>query len=170
MSYQTSAYDKVNDDGFPPDPVVVLVVEGTHDVSRLVNLLMSGNCEQVGLGEQVLRQVRRHSGGQAALRLLAAHGGPDLLTELGKDEPSDQYRDVVLHMLALAPDEYRQCIVAARASMSDGDYAKNNGRAEMIRVFATGLAERAGLPVADWEQIKQAVPADGVYRSEVTAQ
>ncbi|MFI6228594.1 hypothetical protein ACIBCR_14935 [Micromonospora echinospora] len=76
------------------------------------------------------------------------------------------YRDAVLHMLALAPDEYRQSITAARASGSSEGYAKNNGRAEMIRVFATGLAERAGLPVADWEQIKRGIPADGVYRAE----
>ncbi|MFG1846712.1 hypothetical protein [Micromonospora carbonacea] len=75
----------------------------------------------------------------------------------------------VLHMLALAPDEYRQAIVAARAAGSDVDYAKNNGRAEMIRIFATGLAERAGMPAVDWEQIKQGVPADGVYRAEVAA-
>lgn len=76
MSYETRAYD--NDHG---DPVVVLVAEGTHDVSRLVNLLNSGNCEQVSLGHAVLRQVRRHNGGRAALQLLAAHGGPDFLYE-----------------------------------------------------------------------------------------
>ncbi|MFJ8687379.1 hypothetical protein [Micromonospora wenchangensis] len=75
----------------------------------------------------------------------------------------------VLHMLALAPDEYRQAIVAARAAGSDTDYAKNNGRAEMIRVFATGLASRAGLPVCDWERIKRDVPADGVYRMPAQA-
>lgn len=74
MSYETRAYD--NEHG---NPVVVLVVTGTHDVSRLVNLLNRGNCEQVDLSNEVLRQVRRHNGGRAALRLLAAHGGPDLL-------------------------------------------------------------------------------------------
>jgi hypothetical protein len=74
MSYESRAYD--NDHG---DPVVVLVATGTHDVSRLVNLLTSGNCEQVSLGHTVLRQVRRHNGGRAALQLLAAHGGPDFL-------------------------------------------------------------------------------------------
>lgn len=74
MSYETRAYD--NEHG---DPVVVLVATGTHDVSRLVNLLTSGNCEQVSLGHTVLRQVRRHNGGRAALQLLAAHGGPDFL-------------------------------------------------------------------------------------------
>jgi hypothetical protein len=74
MSYESRAYD--NEHG---QPVVVLVATGTHDVSRLVNLLTSGNCEQVSLGTTVLRQVRRHNGGRAALQLLAAHGGPDFL-------------------------------------------------------------------------------------------
>lgn len=71
----------------------------------------------------------------------------------------------VLDTLALAPNEYAQCIIAARVAVTDTDYAKNNGRAEMIRVFATGLADRAGIPVTDWEQIKRNVPADGVYRA-----
>lgn len=81
MSYETRTYD--NEHG---DPVVVLVATGTHDVSRLVNLLKSGNCEQVDLGAHVLRQVRRHNGGRAALQLLAAHGGPDLLFQVGVAE------------------------------------------------------------------------------------
>lgn len=75
MSYESRAYD--NEHG---DPVVVLVVTGTHDVSRLVNLL-AGNrmalCEHMDLSGRILRQVRRHNGGRAALKLLAAHGGPD---------------------------------------------------------------------------------------------
>lgn len=74
MAYESRAYD--NEHG---NPVVVLVATGTHDVSRLVNLLTGGNCEQVSLGQTVLRQVRRHNGGRAALQLLAAHGGPDFL-------------------------------------------------------------------------------------------
>ncbi|TAK89362.1 MAG: hypothetical protein EPO06_11915 [Burkholderiaceae bacterium] len=81
MSYQTHAYDKPNDDGFPADPVVVIVATGTHDVSRLINLLVGANptSEQRSLGKQVLRQVRQHNAGRSALRLLAEHGGPDLL-------------------------------------------------------------------------------------------
>ncbi|MGO1049813.1 hypothetical protein [Crossiella sp. CA198] len=77
MSYETRTYDKPGTDGFPPDPVVVLVVTGTHDVSRLVNLFAGGLCEHVGVAKTMLRQVRRHNGGKAALKLLAAHGGPD---------------------------------------------------------------------------------------------
>jgi hypothetical protein len=79
MSYEVRAYDKPNDDGFPADPVVVLVATGTHDVSRLVNLF-AGGCpvvEQVQLAEEITRKVRRHNSGRAALKLLAAHGGPD---------------------------------------------------------------------------------------------
>jgi hypothetical protein len=76
MTYESRAYD--NEHG---DPVVVLVVTGTHDVSRIVNLL-AGNrmalCEHMTVSEQILRQVKRHNGGRAALKLLAAHGGPDL--------------------------------------------------------------------------------------------
>ncbi|MEV6035975.1 hypothetical protein AB0L65_32800 [Nonomuraea sp. NPDC052116] len=76
MSYESRAYD--NEHG---DPVVVLVTTGTHDVSRLVNLLAGSRlalCEHIGVSEDILRQVKRHSGGRAALKLLAAHGGPDL--------------------------------------------------------------------------------------------
>jgi hypothetical protein len=84
--YESRAYDKDNDEGFGPDPVVVLVVTGTHDVSRLLSLLNGGSllCEQLSLGKQLARQVARHNGGQAALKLLAAHGGPDLLEKVGE--------------------------------------------------------------------------------------
>lgn len=85
MSYESRAYDKVNNDGFPPDPVVVLVATGTHDVSRLMHLLAGGQptIEQSRLAQHVLGQVRRGNAGRAALRLLAEHGGPDLLEAPG---------------------------------------------------------------------------------------
>ncbi len=76
MSYESRAYD--NEHG---DPVVVLVATGTHDVSRLVNLMAHAKpfptCEQVALGNRIAEQVRRHNGGRAALRLLRDHGGAD---------------------------------------------------------------------------------------------
>jgi hypothetical protein len=78
MSYEMRTYD--NEHG---DPVVVLVTTGTHDVSRLVNLF-NGACpgvEQLQLGDRIKTLVRRHNGGRAALRLLAAHGGPDFSAE-----------------------------------------------------------------------------------------
>jgi hypothetical protein len=77
MSYETRAYD--NHHG---NPVVVLVATGTHDVSRLVNLLAGSRmalCEHGSVAHQIRRQVKRHNGGRAALKLLADHGGPDLL-------------------------------------------------------------------------------------------
>jgi hypothetical protein len=72
MAVETRAYD--NEHG---DPVVVMVTTGTFDVSRLINLLASGRCEDHATAEQVRRQVRAHSGGRAALALLRDHGGPD---------------------------------------------------------------------------------------------
>jgi hypothetical protein len=79
MMYESRAYDKVNGDGFGPDPVIVLVVTGTHDVSRFVDLLAGGQplTEQLSLGKRIREQVRRHNGGRAALELLRRHGGPD---------------------------------------------------------------------------------------------
>jgi hypothetical protein len=73
--YETRAYDKPGD--FGPEPVVVMVVTGTHDVSRLVHLMSRGLIEQLQVSEKLLKQVRRHNGGRAALELLRAHGGPD---------------------------------------------------------------------------------------------
>lgn len=93
MSYEVRAYDKPNDDGFPPDPVVVLVATGTHDVSRLVHLFAGGQpvIEQYKLGEQIKDMVRRHNRGRAALKLLAEHGGPDFSED---DHPGfDRYCD-----------------------------------------------------------------------------
>lgn len=80
MSVESRVYDDAND-----QPVVVLVVSGTHDVSRLVYLLRRGNCEQVDVAAKVLRQIRRHSGGRAALALLARHGGPDFTNDDHKE-------------------------------------------------------------------------------------
>lgn len=152
--YESAAYDKPNDDGFPPDPVAIVVATGTHDVSRLVNLLNGGQplTEQRALGGRLAGQVRRHNAGRAALRLLAAHGGPDLLV------------DPLADVLAWAAEEYRRCIVAARATCNDDHYAKCNGRAEAYRQLADRLATAAGLPAVDWDAIKEAVPADGIYR------
>ncbi|WP_027947185.1 hypothetical protein [Amycolatopsis taiwanensis] len=83
MSYETRAYDKNTGDQFGPDPVVVMAVTGTHDISRLLYLLSRGTIEQIQLAEHITRQVARHNGGRAALKLLRDHGGPDLLEKFG---------------------------------------------------------------------------------------
>ena len=62
-------------------PVLTIIVEGTHDISRIVNLLGTGNCEQGDLCRRVSRSLRRLDGGRAALALLKRHGGPDLTTD-----------------------------------------------------------------------------------------
>src|SRR4051812_38915393 len=84
--YESRAYD--NEHG---NPVVVLVATGTHDVSRLVNLLAGSRmalCEHQDLSGRIRRQVNRRNGGRAALKLLAEHGGPDLLE--GPSRPSTE--------------------------------------------------------------------------------
>ena len=87
MSYESRVYHKPSD--FGPDPVVVLVVEGTHDVSRFVAAMRgsSPTIEQLLAGGKLAGQLRRDQGGRAALDLLAAHGGPDFRASVpGVDE------------------------------------------------------------------------------------
>jgi hypothetical protein len=81
MSYESRAYD--NEHG---DPVVVIVVTGTHDVSRLVNMTNGGgsNCEQRDLGQAIVRQVKRHNAGRRALALLRDHGGSDFTEDVSR--------------------------------------------------------------------------------------
>ncbi len=95
MSYESRAYDERTD--FGPDPVVVLVVRGTHDVSRLINLLAGSPpvIEQLQLGDRVRAQVRRHSGGRAALELLKQHGGPDFTHESRASDRDPGWDDAV---------------------------------------------------------------------------
>jgi len=78
VSYETRAYD--DDHGIP---VAVIVVTGTHDVSRMINTLSGSPAviEQLQAGRKLLAQIRNHNGGRAALQLLARHGGPDFTPE-----------------------------------------------------------------------------------------
>ena len=73
MSTTVRCYDNAHG-----DPVVVLVTTGTFDVSRLVHLFAGGRCEDSHTAQRITDGVRRHNGGRAALKLLAAHGGPVL--------------------------------------------------------------------------------------------
>ncbi len=97
MSVETRAYDKPNDDGFPPDPVVVLVATGTHDVSRLVQALAAGNSEQVKQADTLAKQLRRHNAGRAALSLLKQHGGTDF-TEHPADDNAWKFAALCKHL------------------------------------------------------------------------
>lgn len=83
MTIKTGAYD-----GADGQPVIVIVVTGEHDVSRMMHLMHRGVPSAcLSLAAAKLRlQIKRHNGGQRALHLLARHGGPDLLTE-DRDAP-----------------------------------------------------------------------------------
>lgn len=116
MSYESRAYD--NEHG---DPVVVLVVTGHHDVSRFVNWT-NGRVPTVEImqaGEKILRQVKRHNGGRAALRLLREHGGPDFF-----DTPEAR---AVERVLQLHEDELRRFTAQERGR--DLSRAQQNGGA-----------------------------------------
>lgn len=63
-----------------------------------------------------------------------------------------------------AAEQYRRCIVSARATTSGDHYAKCNGRAEAYRQLGNQLADAAGIEAPNWEAIKEAVPPDGIYR------
>jgi hypothetical protein len=88
MATETRAYE--NEHG---DPVVVTVTTGTFDVSRLINVLARGRCEEGRQAGTAREQLRRHRKGREAIRLLRQHGGPDL-TDPGPDEP-DLIRQLV---------------------------------------------------------------------------
>jgi hypothetical protein len=90
--YESRAYD--NEHG---DPVVVLVVTGTHDVSRLVHVMAGGPAvvEQLVASEMIQRQVRRHNGGRSALKLLRDHGGADFTAKPAAEAEIRQLREVI---------------------------------------------------------------------------
>ncbi|MGH3415317.1 MAG: phiSA1p31-related protein [Actinocrinis sp.] len=111
--YLSRAYDDEHG-----DPVVVLVTRGTHDVSRLVQLLAGGHVlvEQLALGERIRRQVKRHSGGRAALQVLKAHGGADFT---GADtEPPTEWID---------PASGERYDLTSRWADRDGDIWEHGG-------------------------------------------
>jgi hypothetical protein len=96
VSYESRAYD--NEHG---NPVVILVATGTHDVSRLVNLLAGSRmalCEHHDLSGRIRRQVNRRNGGRAALKMPAEHGGPVLLE--GPSRPSTEDEETIRMQIA----------------------------------------------------------------------
>jgi hypothetical protein len=85
---------------------------------------------------------------------------------LGGDRVNDTTLAALQAAITEAADYYRQCIVAARCTTDTAYYAQCNGRAEATRQTTTRMAEAAGLPAPDWDAIRRAVPADGIYRAE----
>jgi hypothetical protein len=126
--YESRAYD--NEHG---DPVVVLVTTGTHDVSRLVNLLAGSRmalCEHMGVSELIVRQVKRHNGGRAALKLLAAHGGHDFT------DPADE-------TVAAENERLRTELARAVDALSDVETA-------LALTETDGLVGEIGTRIEEW--------------------
>lgn len=120
MSYTSRCYEKVDGMLGPPHetaPVVVLVVEGHHDVSRLVQALNRGTCEQVGVGEKIVRQLKRRNSGRDALLLLKRHGGMDF-TEDDAEDPVLAQRDALLELVRAG----RPAFDAALLSLPPADW------------------------------------------------
>lgn len=141
MSYETRAYD--NEHG---DPVVVLVADGTHDVGRLAGLLATGNCEQSELGRTVLRQIRQHDGGRAALQMLAAHGGPDLLFGLAPAEGD------VAELIQMIHDYGKACVTAGRL-LGEGKVDDADRQANVTTARAAAIESRlTGAPIPRYLQ------------------
>lgn len=65
--------------------------------------------------------------------------------------------------------EYRQCIVAARCTVDGYYYERVAGRAEAYRQASDHVTAALGIPPTDWDGIKEAVPADGIYRTQEAA-
>ena len=87
-------------------PRLVLTVEGTHDISRMVGLLNRGNCEQGDLGRRVVRSLQRHEGGRASLELLKRHGGPDLTGPVpGHLTSVEQEAELLAILREIAPED-----------------------------------------------------------------
>jgi hypothetical protein len=80
---------------------------------------------------------------------------------------ADDLRRQLDRMITDSADHYQQIITAARCAPPDStsDYWRWNGQAQVLRETANELARIAGIGAPDWEGIKAAVPADGVYRT-----
>jgi hypothetical protein len=80
------------------------------------------------------------------------------------EQSSSDIRNALSAAVAWAAEEYRRCIVSARCTHDSDHYAKCNGRAEAYRQLCEQVCAAAGIEAPDWEAIKVAVPADGIYR------
>jgi hypothetical protein len=76
----TRVTDRPDDHG-GYNPKITITVQGTHDVSRITQLLASGLVEHVIVAADLVRKLRKVPGGVAALKVLAEHGGPDYTQE-----------------------------------------------------------------------------------------
>jgi hypothetical protein len=117
VSTQVRVYDDAQDDG---QPVVVMVARGTFDVPRLAYLMSCGRCEDVERAGFIVRALRRHNGGRAALKVLRDHGGPDLLEDVPA-EPDGLLG--LIHRAAADPGQFvERNLTVATDDICDWDY------------------------------------------------
>lgn len=114
------------------DPVVVMVTTGTFDVSRLAGLMAQGRCEDGGRAKAINRALSRHNGGRSALKLLAEHGGPDLLERVSEDiaDPVTLSRSDLCELIQCSPhlaqpftDGVRRVLAAAYREKQEREQA-----------------------------------------------
>lgn len=94
MAYKWATKSTGTDDDWFEGNTVVVVATGSHDCSRLIQALRSGNSEQSRLGEQIARSLNRRPLGRRVAELLKRHGGEDL-TELATH---DELKDALLRL------------------------------------------------------------------------
>lgn len=152
MAVDLRVYD--NEHG---DPVVVMVTTGTFDVSRLAGLMAQGRCEDGGRAKAISRALSRHNGGVSALKLLAAHGGPDLLERVtAKASPEQMLRE--FHAAAGLP--------LPAAPTARPELGSQTGRAKILAEEICELAD--AIEAGDIVEIADAC-ADVVYAVVGTA-
>jgi hypothetical protein len=138
VSYEHRAYDDRHPDG-SNTPVVVLVVKGTHDVSRLVALFAGGPAliEQLNVGKRIRTQLKSHNFGRAALELLAAHGGPDFTLR----PPALELRD---RFIAVLGEDVSEFVHPNGFGGYDVDYGRLAEIAHEFYAAATGQGDGDG--------------------------
>lgn len=64
--------------GTEQSPKLTLVVDGVHDVGRILNTLARGNVEHSSEAREAATELRRTPVGQYTMKYLEGHGGPVL--------------------------------------------------------------------------------------------
>ena len=78
MSYQWATAANGPEEEWFDGPTVVIVARGSHDCSRLIQAMRSGNSEQADLGVKIAASLNRSPLGRRVTTLLKRHGGEDL--------------------------------------------------------------------------------------------
>ncbi|MEM9610989.1 MAG: hypothetical protein AAGA99_26505 [Actinomycetota bacterium] len=134
MSAELSTVDHTHPDG----PAVNLTVIGHHDMSRLVLMLMHGNCEQAGLGRKLIDRLKRSPAGRATLGLLNDHGGPNFTGATTKEARRWRAIDQLDELMA-ERERLRWLVGALLDPWPDNDVEPDVGILQTSRDFVIGL-------------------------------